>query len=101
VALAHDPEHCQPWMHPYEIGVRYHWLYGDVFSWYEALRNRRRTPGQLAAWSARSAWVLATSYHLTWDWRDPLPTVHAFWGKLTHTLRKHAVPARRAKAGQL
>lgn len=99
--LAHDPDHCMPWTHPYRTGVRYHWLYGDVFSWYEALRSRRRTPAQLAAWAVRSAGVLATSYHLTWDWRDPLPTLHAFGGKFAHTLRKHALPARRAKAGQL
>ena len=97
--LARSPSTCAPWPARYRVGARYHWLYGDLFSWYEAMRHRRRTPLQLALWAVRSAWVLATSHHLTWDWQDPLPTLHAFWGKFAYAVRKRTLPARRAKSG--
>jgi biotin carboxylase len=98
--LASQPAACEPLPDSYRIGARYHWLYGDFFSWYDALRGRQRTTAQLAAWAARSAWVMMSSHHLTWDWRDPLPTLHAFWSKLAFTIRKRTLPSQPTKSGQ-
>jgi biotin carboxylase len=62
----------------YPPGKKYHWLYGDVYSWIDAARNSRRPAGALAAWALRIAWDASSSYHLTWDLLDPLPTLSAF-----------------------
>lgn len=70
----------------YPYGEHYHWLYGDLLSWHNALRNRHRTVGQLGLWALRSFWVALISHHLTWDVRDPLPTLYVFWRKLLHAI---------------
>jgi len=62
----------------YPPGKKYHWLYGDLYSWIDAARHGRRPPAALAAWAARIAWDTSSSYHLTWDLLDPLPTLAAF-----------------------
>jgi predicted ATP-grasp superfamily ATP-dependent carboligase len=64
---------------PYRAGRAYHWLYGDIHTWVAAARGRRATRLKLAAWLLRSAWDAARSYHLTWELRDPLPTLHLYW----------------------
>lgn len=64
---------------PYRAGKTYHWLYGDIYSWLDCARHGRRTPVELAAWALRAAWDASRSYHLTWELRDPLPTLHAYW----------------------
>jgi hypothetical protein len=41
------------------------------------------------------AWLALRSYHLTFDWRDPLPTLHMFWRKyLGNPLRRRLPLAR-------
>jgi predicted ATP-grasp superfamily ATP-dependent carboligase len=85
---------------PYPVGKRYHWLYGDVFSWYEALLARRCSALALSAWVLRSAWVALTSYHLTFDIRDPIPTLHSFWKKIVEAASKRALPLSRGKSGE-
>ena len=70
----------------YPAGRRYHWLYGDMLSWHDARRQKLRSGVQLAAWALRSAVVALTSHHLTWDLRDPLPTLHEFWKQFSVAL---------------
>jgi len=67
---------------PYATGRKYHWLYGDVYTWVEAARRGKRSPAALAAWALLIAWDASTSYHLTWDKLDPLPTLYQFSRKL-------------------
>lgn len=73
----------RPSLPPYRIGARYHWLYGDAVSWLEAWRRgeARRT---LLARLARSALTATTSHHLTWEPRDPLPTLHQYARLVNH-----------------
>ncbi|HEX5804645.1 MAG TPA: hypothetical protein VFY24_16645 [Azospira sp.] len=83
---------------PYRAGVRYHWLYGDLLAWQQAWRQRQRSPGQLLAWAARSLLAAFGSYHLTWDLRDPLPTLHMYWSKLVHAVTRRLSPHDALKA---
>lgn len=62
----------------YQPGKKYHWLYGDLYAWVEAARRGRLGAGALARWALRIAWDASSSYHLTWDLLDPLPTLHQF-----------------------
>lgn len=100
IDLARDREMCaaSPLAAPYRTGVRYHWLYGDLLSWHEAWRRQQRTPLQLLAWAFRSALTAASSYHLTWDLLDPLPTVHIYWNKLFHSVARKLSLQDRLKA---
>jgi len=59
----------------------YHWLYGDFGAWLTALRRRRVGAAALAAWALNMAWMSLRSHHLTFDWRDPLPTLGMYWKK--------------------
>jgi predicted ATP-grasp superfamily ATP-dependent carboligase len=63
---------------PYPAGKKYHWLYGDLYTWVEAARRGRLDAGELIRFALRIAWDASTSYHLTWDLLDPLPTLHQF-----------------------
>ena len=41
------------------------------------------------------AWLSLRSHHLTFDWRDPLPTLHMFWRQyLENPLRRRLPIAR-------
>ena len=60
------------------IGTRYAWTTGDLEGLGAAVRELG--PRGIAKWVldiARSA--LAADVHVTWSWRDPLPTVVALW----------------------
>lgn len=63
---------------PYPVGRRYHWLRGDLKAWLAAVRERRSSPGVLLGWAAGMAWDALTSHHLTFDWRDPAPTIRMY-----------------------
>lgn len=74
---------------PYAAGKAYHWLYGDLNAWVGCARRGRVGALRLAAWGLQLLWAASRSYHLTWELRDPLPTLHAFWKRLA------PAPARR------
>jgi len=74
---------------PYPVGKTYHWLYGDLHAWVDCARRGRVGAPRLTAWALQMLWAASSSYHLTWELRDPLPTLHAFWKKLA------PAPARR------
>ena len=76
---------------PYRTGEHYHWLYGDALSWLNCHRRRRKNGAELLRWSINMLWSAATSYHLTWDIRDPAPTLHLFWKKLFFSRAKAVV----------
>jgi predicted ATP-grasp superfamily ATP-dependent carboligase len=78
---------------PYAIGRRYHWLYGDLVLWLTCRRRRDRGAGALARWALASLRIALTSHHLTWDLRDPLPTLHMFWKHLVRGSLRRMHPA--------
>jgi predicted ATP-grasp superfamily ATP-dependent carboligase len=61
----------------YAPGKTYYWLYGDLGAWVSA-RKHRISAAALAAWALRMAWMSLRSHHLTFDWRDPLPTLDMY-----------------------
>lgn len=65
----------------YATGKKYHWTYGDVHCWIQAARRGERSLAQLAAWALRIVWDASSSYHLTWDMLDPMPTLSMFTRK--------------------
>ena len=71
----------------YPTGKRYHWLYGDALSWFDCHKQGRKSGAELLHWAVRMFWSTVTSYHLTWDARDPMPTLHMFWKKLSRLAR--------------
>lgn len=85
----------------YPAGRRYHWLYGDMLAWHDARRHKRLGGLRLAAWALRSAGVALVSHHLTWDLRDPLPTLHEFWKQFAAAVsRRVKLPPGRPLAPQ-
>jgi predicted ATP-grasp superfamily ATP-dependent carboligase len=83
-----------PLTRPYRSGATYYWLYGDLNAWLACARARRWSAPRLAAWASSSAWLALRSGHLTFDWRDPLPTLHMFWRKFAVApLRRLVRPA--------
>jgi biotin carboxylase len=78
---------------PYRIGKSYHWLYGDALNWYACRKQRRQSLNELAHWALKMCWRSLTAYHLTWDARDPMPTLHRFTKKfLESTFKRASLP---------
>jgi biotin carboxylase len=84
--------------HPsdYPAGKTYHWLHGDLMAWVNAVRARRATAASLAARAFQMAWLALRSHHLTFDWCDPLPTVHMFWCNFLKNPLRRRLPLVRA-----
>lgn len=72
----------------YPAGRRYHWLYGDLLAWHDAHKAGTLEARALAAWALRSAGIALTSHHLTWDWRDPLPTLSEYGKQVRNLLAR-------------
>ena len=77
----------------YPAGEHYHWLYGDAVSWLDCHKHRRKNGAELLRWALNMVWSAATSYHLTWDARDPIPTLHLFRKKIFSALQKRSLSA--------
>jgi hypothetical protein len=92
-----DAASLLPPPHPdsYPAGVTYHWLHGDLGALINELRRGEHNARTLAMRLGRMLWLALRSHHLTFDWRDPLPTVHMFWRKyLKNPLRRRLPLAR-------
>ena len=70
----------------YRTGKRYYSLYGDINVWL-GQRQRRRSAG-VRARPLAMPWLALRSYHLIFEWRDPLPALHQFWNKALGVARK-------------
>ena len=77
---------------PYSVGKKYHWLYGDLYAWIQEVRRRRGGARQAVRFALRTLWAAASSYHLTWELRDPLPTLHKFWRRFARPLARRFHP---------
>ena len=84
---------------PYPAGRAYHWLYGDLHAWVDCARRGRIGLPRLAAWGLHMLWAASSSYHLTWELRDPLPTLHAFWKKFALTPARRLPPGPKIRPG--
>lgn len=80
----------------YRTGKHYHWLYGDALSWLESRKRRTQDTASLLKWAPRMIWRTLTSHHLTWDVRDPIPTLHLFWKTLFKSVLKRLPTTRKA-----
>jgi predicted ATP-grasp superfamily ATP-dependent carboligase len=80
----------------YLTGKHYHWLYGDALSWFDCRKQGRQSGAELLAWAFKMFWSTLTSHHLTWDARDPMPTLHLFWKRLFEAILKRLPPSLRA-----
>ena len=80
----------------YCTGKHYHWLYGDALSWLGCRKQGRQSGAELRGWALRMLWSTLTSHHLTWDARDPMPTLHLFLKKLFELVLKRLPPALRS-----
>jgi predicted ATP-grasp superfamily ATP-dependent carboligase len=67
----------------YRVGKRYYSLYGDVNVWLGQRHRLSRGARALAM-----PWLALRSYHLAFEWRDPLPALHQFWNKAVGVARK-------------
>ena len=85
----------RPLTKPYRIGKHYHWLYGDALSWLGCRKQGRQSGAELRGWALRMLWSTLTSHHLTWDARDPIPTLHLLLKKLSEAVLKRLPPALR------
>jgi len=59
-----------------KVGVRYAWITGDLVGLKNAIVDGQHSLSKLTIWLfavVKSA--LTSSVHITWDWRDPLPTI--------------------------
>ncbi len=92
-----DAERLLPAAHAehYPAGKTYHWLLGDLNTWLGALRARRGSLSALAAHASHMMWLALRSYHLTFDWRDPLPALHMFWRRFVKDPLRRRVPLAR------
>lgn len=93
-----DAARLLPAPHPdeYPAGKTYHWLHGHLTAWLSDLRTRRAGPVALAREALAILWLSVRSYHLTFDWRDPLPTVQMFWRKFLKNPLRRRLPLARA-----
>jgi predicted ATP-grasp superfamily ATP-dependent carboligase len=77
----------------YRSGTTYHWLCGDLHACLQELRTGRARPDKLAARIAEMVQLSLTSWHLTFEWNDPLPTLHRFWRKFLRAPFGRRLPA--------
>jgi hypothetical protein len=100
IAMRHAPE-AAPAPERYACGRRYHWLYGDFVHWQECVRGGRIRPGEAARWAFAMLRLSLAAQHLTWDWADPLPTLHMYWKRFSHPFASRLSDAPRAKSRPL
>ncbi len=63
----------------YPAGQRFVWTFGDLQGLRDALTAREIGPLQAARWFAASlSAAMRADVHVTWSWRDPLPTLALF-----------------------
>jgi hypothetical protein len=76
-------------------GLTYAWTFGDIRALGYAIKHEGIAPREALAWAGRIAWVaLRADVHLTWCWRDPLPTLAIWWSRLAVPAWRHLVARR-------
>jgi biotin carboxylase len=75
----------------YPLNVRYRWFYGDLVGWLTLLRSGTRSSGSALTWGLHLAETLFGPGHLTWNWRDPVPSFYRY-GALAKSLLHDLFP---------
>ncbi len=84
----------------YPTQVRVIWFMGDLRGIWRAASEHKLPLSDIGKWFVRMlASFLRARRHITWSWRDPLPTLYLAgefgWERARGLLRKLAVPLRR------
>lgn len=89
-----DAARLLPQPHPalYQTGITYHSLLGDLSTFFAERRRGKLGARASVARIAEMAWLSLRSYHLTFDWRDPLPAAHMFWRKFLENPLRRRLP---------
>jgi len=67
---------CTVTNYPCESGRRYAWLTGDLIGLKRATSDGEVDARSTGMWILRILYsALSSSVHITWDWRDPRPTI--------------------------
>lgn len=73
----------------YPIGRHIHWLLGDISGMMSALKQRKISVLQGICWLLRTLTALCkASHHITWSWKDPLPTFIMYKQEFLNIIRK-------------
>lgn len=83
-----------PLSRAYPVGATYHWLLGDLWAFVGQVRARRLSPTAAVARALTMAGRALTAHHLTFEWRDPMPTLHMYWQHVGRRLVRRLQPAR-------
>ncbi len=60
----------------YRLGIRIHWLFGDITGIIKELKKKEISILQGIVWMLRIIITLFRApHHMTWSWKDPLPTL--------------------------
>lgn len=63
----------------YRTNKRMHWLMGDISGLISEAQNKNITPYLSVKWGLDiGIALLRSNYHITWDWKDPLPTMFIY-----------------------
>ncbi len=83
------PSIPEPFRSP--IGRRYTWLYGDVLGLKKAISGRERSFGEIGSWIKNTiAANLRSRTHVTFQLRDPVPTLVVFAELFAGPVRRFA-----------
>lgn len=80
---------------PCKVGVEYAWTAGDLMGLKRAIKNREVGASGTMRWLFEMAKsTLSTPNHVSWDWRDPLPTLVQY-GRFCRSAIKGLAPRNR------
>lgn len=88
-----------------EPGLTYVWTYGDLGGCLREWRNGHISPRAALVWAFTALKdACSADMHMTWSWRDPMPSVQSYGGKLMKSLtsklpsrHRHAAPGNKGE----
>ncbi|MCR4288816.1 MAG: hypothetical protein NUV86_00950 [Candidatus Scalindua sp.] len=85
----------------YPVNKRIHWLFGDISGLLIDLKQKRISVFQGIGWFFRilNSFYRA-SYHMTWSWKDPLPTLVMYKQELLNIITHRLNSLRLHKTGK-
>ncbi len=87
VKLTESPQADFAFPKAYKLGRRYAWTYGDLMGLKHALGRRELSIGGLVRRVTQVLTTFAMAHmHITWSWRDPLPTLHQYFAAVAKRL---------------
>jgi predicted ATP-grasp superfamily ATP-dependent carboligase len=73
----------------YSSGRRAHWFMGDVYGLDNEIKRGNVNKKQFILWILRTMKTLIVAdFHITWWWRDPLPTLYLFYSSVAGVMRR-------------